>query len=426
MGNFLRARVVRNTSAALALAALLAGGVWYTLQPIGVRVAPVAARDLSPRVHGVGTVEAKTVVQISSKITGRLTAVLVDHGDTVRPGQTVAQLENAEQQALVDQAEAGVRRAVLAVAVQEVALRKAQASLGATEASIARARATEALASVNAERWRALHAEGGVPRVEMDAKVTEAMATREEFRSAEAQGRTAQEEVGVLRAALELSRQDVRVAEATLAAVRARQADTIVKSTMGGVVISRDLEPGATVTPGMPILKLADPKTAWATVHVDERETGAIAVGNPAEIAFRSRPGRPIPGRVVRIRRESDRVTEQLAVDVAFDKTPARLTYGEQVEATIFPAGEREATVMPLAALVRTPDGPVAIAVVDGRLKFRSIRTGLVDPGGWIQVREGLTSGDRVVLTPGRLADLKNDGRRVRIENEKPTADNAK
>jgi HlyD family secretion protein len=387
---------LRKILLSTALVAVLAGGVWYAYRPIEVRVSSVTVRDLAPTVHGVGTFEAKTVVQIAAKITGRLTAVLADHGDTIRAGQIVARLEDTEQ-----------------------------AALGAAAAAIARVRAIEALARTNAERWRALHSDGGVPRVEMDTKVTEATAAGQELRSAEAQGRTAQEEVAVLRAVLEIGQQDVRVAEATLAAVRARQADTIVKTAVSGVVISGDLEPGATVTPGLPILKLADPKTAWATVHVDERETGAVALGSPAQIVLRSQAGRPLPGRVVRIRRESDCVTEQLAVDVTFDDPPARLTFGEQMEVTISPATERGATVMPLAALVRTPNGPAALLVADGRLKFRSIRLGLVDPAGWVQIRDGLVPGDRVVLAPGRVADPKNDGRGVRIENEKPTTDNA-
>lgn len=427
MLNAPQARVALRTILGLTLLlALAVAAAWYALRPVEVRVAAVAVRDLAPTVHGVGTVEAKTVVQVGAKITGRLTAVLVDHGDVVRSGQVVARLDDTEQMALVEQAEAGVRRAALIAAMQEVALRKAQTALGAADAAIARARATEALARANAERWQALHADGGVPRVEMDAKVTEAVAAREELRSAEAQGRTALEEVAVMRAALESARQDVRVAEATVATVRARQADTTVTSALGGVVISRDLEPGATVTPGLPILKLADPKTAWVTVHVDERETGALAVGNPAQIVLRSQADRPLAGRVVRIRRESDRVTEQLAVDVAFDSPPARLTFGEQAEATIAPAPERGATVMPLAALVRTPDGPGALAVVDGRLTLRPVQLGLVDPEGWVQVRDGLAPGQRVVLAPGRLANPENNGRRVRIEDEKPTTDNAK
>jgi hypothetical protein len=38
---------------------------------------------------------------------------------------------------------------------------------------------------------------------------------------------------------------------------------------------------------------------------------------------------------------------------------------------------------------------------------------GAVDPAGWIEVLQGLSPGDRVVIAPGKLADLKNEGRRV-------------
>ncbi|MFA5027403.1 MAG: efflux RND transporter periplasmic adaptor subunit [Candidatus Methylomirabilota bacterium] len=407
------------------LGACGAGAVLFLLRPVPVRVGTVVRRDLAPAIQGVGTVEARAVVQIGAKITGRLTAVLVDQGDTVRAGQVVARLEDAELAAQTAQAEASLRRAALATAAQEAALRKAQAALGTTEAQVNRVRATEALSRVNAQRWRQLFAEGGVSRVEMDARTTEADVATSEIANAEAQRQTAREEVAVLRAGLETSRQDVRVAEATLAAVRIRQADAVVRSALAGVVISRELEPGATVSPGTPILKIADPAGAWVTVHVDERETGGIRIGDAAEIALRSLPGRTVPGRVVRIRRESDRVTEQLAVDVAFQERPVRLTLGEQAEATIRPEGVQEVTAVPLSALIRTPDGPAAFVVTDGRLRLRPIRIGLVDPEGWAEVRDGLRPDERVVLAPGRLADPKNDGKRVRVENEQPTTDKA-
>ena len=51
-------------------------------------------------------------------------------------------------------------------------------------------------------------------------------------------------------AVLETLRQDIRVAEASLVAARARQTDTEIRSPLDGIVVSRDLEPGATVNPG--------------------------------------------------------------------------------------------------------------------------------------------------------------------------------
>jgi HlyD family secretion protein len=301
----------------------------------------------------------------------------------------------------------------MAIAAQEVAVRRAAAGVQAAEAAVGRLRATESLARVNAERWRLLHQEGGVARVDMDVRVTEAAAAGEELKSADAQRRAAQEDVAVAQATLATLRQEVRAAEAALAATRARESDTEIRSPVDGLVVSRDLEAGATVAPGQSILKIADPRTAWVTVHVDEREVGGLAVGQPAEIALRSLPGRRLPGRVARIRRESDRVTEQLAVDIAFAEQPARLTLGEQAEATVRPAERQNVLAVPLGALVRSKDGPAVWAVAEGRLAFRPVRLGPVDPEGWAEVVDGLRHGDEVVVAPGRLADRANDGRRV-------------
>lgn len=346
--------------------ALGIGGALLFFRPTPVTVAEVVSRDFTPAIQGVGTVEAKVVVEVGAKITGRVVSIAVDQGDTVATGQLLVRLDEEEHVAAVQQA----------------------------EAALARARATEALARINAERWRQLHAEGGVARMETDVRVTEAAVAADE----------------------------VKNAEATLALARARLADTVIVSPLDGYVVSRVLEPGTAVNPGTPILKIADPRTAWVTVHVDERETGAIHPGDPAEITLRSQPGQTFQGRVARIQRESDRVTEQLAVDITFDERPPRLTLGEQAEAIIRPAAHR-AVAVPAAAMVRTPDGPGVWTVVDGRLRFRPARFGLVDEDGWLEVLDGLRPGDRVVLAPGRLADLSNEGRRVAtVAEERKTA----
>ncbi|MBI2081181.1 MAG: efflux RND transporter periplasmic adaptor subunit [candidate division NC10 bacterium] len=406
-------RIVKRFLLAGGLVALAGGGALFLLRPAPVTVAPVALREIAPVVQGVGTVEAKVVVQVGAKITGRVVAVLADQGDTVQPGQVLARLDDAEYVAQVEQADASLQRARMALAAQEAAFEKARAALAAAEAAVSRVRATEALARINAERWRQLYAEGGVARADMDARVTEAAAAADELKSAEAQRRVASAEVEVLGAGLEMAHHDIRGAEAALVATRARLADTVIRSPLAGYVVSRELEPGATVNPGTPILKIADPRTAWVTVHVDERETGGIAVEDSAEIALRSLPGQTLPGRVARIQRESDRVTEQLAVDITFEERPPRLILGEQAEATIRSGSTRRVVALPLAALVRTPDGPGAWAVVDGRLHFRAARLGVADPAGWIEVVEGLRPGEQVVVAPGRLADPANEGRRV-------------
>ena len=197
---------------------------------------------------------------------------------------------------------------------------------------------------------------------------------------------------------------------------REKLADTVIVSPLDGYVVSRDLEAGGVVNPGIPIFKIADPRTAWATVYVDARDTAGLAVGSRADITLRSLPGRVFRGRVARIQREGDRVTEQLAVDVAFAERPPRLILGEQVEATIRPpahaAAYRPAARRrgPAARRLRGPRGR-------GRphpLQARAARGGRSRPGG-SRFSRGSLRAPTVVLAPGRLADSQNDGRRVRV-----------
>jgi HlyD family secretion protein len=391
---------------------LVAGALWFWLRPARVATAQVAAREIRPAVQGVGTVEAKVVVQLAAKIAGRIVALSVDHGDAVRAGQTLVQLENSESSAEVERAQAGLERAKLAVRAQEAAVLRAEAALAAAEAVVARARANRSLAQANAERWRKLSAEDMVARMDFDDKVNAAASADAELKSAEALRQAAAKEVAVQEAALKLAPKDIAAAAAALASAQARNRDSILTSPIDGFVVSRELESGAAVNPGTPILKLADPGSIWVTVYVDEREAGPIGVGQAADVTLRSIPYRAFRGEVARIRRESDRVTEQLTVDVAFSERPERLILGEQAEATIRPATIK-AAALPLAAVVQSPNGAGAWTVADGRLRFRRARLGAVDPAGWIEVVEGFSVGDHVVVAPGRLADLTNEGRRV-------------
>jgi len=392
--------------------AFFAAATWLWLRPTQVTMAKVGVREIRPVIQGVGTVEAKIVVQLASKIAGRIVMVKVDQGDAVRMGQILVQLEDSESNAEVERAMANLDRAKLAMHAQQASVLRTQAALSAAEAIVARAGANRSLAYANAARWDTLAAADLVAKMDVDERNNAAQVADAELKSAEALREAAAKEVAVQAVALNIVPKDIAASAAALASVQAKKADTVITSPIKGYVVSRELESGAAVNPGTPILKLADPRTTWVTVYVDEREAGSITVGNTADVTLRSMPNRAFRGKVVRIRRESDRVTEQLTVDIGFDQQPERLILGEQAEATIRPT-TKNAMALPLAALVQSSKGAGAWTVVDGRLRFRRARLGMVDPAGWIEVITGFTGGEHVVIAPGKLADLKNEGRRV-------------
>ncbi len=382
------------------------------LRPAAVTVARVTVRDLTPAVQGVGTVEAKIIVPVSSKITDRIVAVLVDQGDPITTGQVVARLDDTQIAAEVRQAEANVRTAE--AQLRDLLAGARPEEIDSLRAQLAAAQASRELAAHDFVRAQQLATKQIISQQDLDraGQVHEVSSNQE---------RDLQQKLGLAlegprRDQVEAARSQGRAAEAALSLARQRLADTVITAPLTGYVVSRETEAGAVVNPGIPIFKVVDPRTAWATIYVDEQDTAGLAVGYPVDITIRSVPGRRFRGSVARVRRESDRVTEQLAIDVTLGEHPERLTLGEQVEATIRLPVERSVLALPVAAIVRRPDSTGALAVVNGRIRFTPLRLGAIDEAGWVHALQGLSAGDDVILAPGGLADATSEGQRVRID----------
>jgi HlyD family secretion protein len=379
----------------------------------------VTARDITPAVHGVGTVEAKIVVPVSSKITDRIVSVLVDQGDPITTGQVVARLDDTQIAAEVRQAEANVRTAD--AQLRDLLAGARPEEIDSLRAQLAAAQASHALSEQDFVRAQQLATKQIISQQDLDrARQVQDVSSNQE-RDLQQKLRLALE--GPRRDQVEAARSQGRAAEAALSLARQRLADTVITAPLTGYVVSRELEAGAVVNPGIPIFKVVDPHTVWATIYVDEQDTAGLAVGHPVDITIRSMPDRHFRGCVARVRRESDRVTEQLAVDITLNEGPDRLTLGEQVEATIQLPVQQGSIALPVAAIVRRPDATGALAVVDGRIRFIPLRLGAMDDAGWVQALHGLSAGDDVILAPGHLADATSEGQRVRMTRRPSASD---
>jgi HlyD family secretion protein len=98
-----------------------------------VRMEQVARRDLVSAVTASGKIEAKTAVDISADITGRIIRLAVREGDRVAKGQFLIQIDPAQYQAAVSRAQ-GV------VASTEATLAQTRANLDQAARSWNRAR----------------------------------------------------------------------------------------------------------------------------------------------------------------------------------------------------------------------------------------------------------------------------------------------
>ncbi|MBU1225086.1 MAG: efflux RND transporter periplasmic adaptor subunit, partial [Gammaproteobacteria bacterium] len=204
--------------------------------------------------------------------------------------------------------------------------------------------------------------------------------------------------------------------EADLRGIEQLRSSLKLVSPVDGVVTAREAEPGTTVVAGQAVLRLVDPRQLWVRARVDQARAKGVQVGQAADIVLRSVPGVPLPGKVVRIELQSDALTEERIVNVAFDPAPAQLYLGELAEVTILLPGADDVLTVPRAALAQRQGAVGVWRIEQGRARFRPVQPGM-QSAERVQIVSGLAAGDRVIAYSAKQLD---DGVRVREQRLTP------
>lgn len=366
------------------VAALVAGGIyWFRFAPVAVSKHQVVKSELIAEVMGTGTLEARVSATISPKIPGRIEKLMADQGDSVKEGDLLVQLDDAELQRQVEIAEANVNAA--------------SAAIVRLSSDKKRAEAIYAQADKNDSRLQQLSRQNAASREEVD-KATEARAV------AEAGIVTAE-------AAIAEGQKQLVAAEKTLQYHRARLQDTRIAAPFDGLVVRRNREPGDVAVPGSSILTLISTDEVWVSAWVDETEMARLKAGQPARIVFRSQPDESFPGSVARLGREADRETREFIVDVRVLELPTNWAVGQRAEAFI-KVEQVENTLSLPAKMVQRQEGAEGVFVLsDDHAKWQPIKLGLRNRDS-VQVTGGLVAGD-IVVTPVKPGAVLRDNQPV-------------
>ena len=345
---------------------------WYR-PPVAVII--VKKAEIQGRVLGPGTVKSKVPVTVSAKITGILEELCADHGDHVKKGQLLAELDKAELRA----------RAATAQAAKD----RARRDLDRTKADLFKAEANLGLAQSNYQRDLEVFKPGYISQAAFD--------------TTKAQLKVAESEVAATQATVTALAAGVKQAESETHAAEAIHKYTRLVAPMDGLITVRKAEVGTTVSPGSPIFQMVDLDQIWVAAWIDQTLVAQLREGQKAKIKLRS--GRSFQGEVVRLNKEADTVTRELEVNVKFAALPDPLVIGEEAEVDI-DTGRQTATAVPLSAIL-TRNGHKGVLVVDkGLVRFKQISLGLQD-GKKVAVLEGLKEGEMVVVNPSGITPGK-------------------
>lgn len=354
--------------------------------PVVVVGHTIARGEVVAEVMGTGTLEPRVKTTISARIQERLAEVLVDQGDSVKAGQLLARLDDAESKRQV--------------AIADATLAAARRTAERVRADLARSEAVLTQAQLDSARLTSLLASSAVSQTETE-KATEAL------RVAEADLKRSHATIS------EAEGQNV-VAEKNLLFRKEQLAFTEIHSPYDGLIIRRDRDAGDVLVPGASIMQIISLDELWISAWVDETAMPALAANQPARIIFRSEPGPNYQGRVSRLGREMDRETREFLVDVRASELPKNWTIGQRAEVFIETGRHADVVLVPTVFLVWKAEQAGVFVNTNGKANWREVSVGSRGKDH-VAITKGLNAGDEVVRAPDGETFTLTDGQRITV-----------
>jgi RND family efflux transporter MFP subunit len=352
-----------------------------TGQGVAVLCVPIELGDMRVRRRYPGELFADAV-EVTSRLAGHVAQMPVRIGDPVQLGQVLTRLDDAVLRRRVRETEAQIR-------AQRSMNRNAGIAVEAAQRDVTRA--------------RGLVPSGAVSKQELDELETA-------LRQREAEQATA--------------RAQFEEAKARLAVLKEDLTDTAVRAPFAGVVARRDVDVGAFVQPGMPMLRLVAQEPLRIRFRVPEYELDGLAPGMGIELDTRHLSGTRAKGTVTRLSGEVSATDRTLVVEGVVDEHEG-LRPGMYADVVLQMQELEGARIVPGAAVVERVDSggraSTGVFVLEPALEESELAS-----ARWVDVRVLGRDGDRVAIEPERADGSIDDDAQVLVRGHRELADGAR
>jgi RND family efflux transporter MFP subunit len=302
---------------------------------------------------------------IFARTSGYVSKWLVDIGDKVKEGQTLALIETPELDDQLVAAKAKVDELRSEVHVAETAAK---------------------LAKVSFDRWNKLTPSGAVSGQEHDQKQAEWESSQAKLEAANAQVTLAQADVKRL---------------TTLTGFKK------VAAPFDGVITQRHIDIGALVTAGSttsttPLYSVSQADQIRVYVDVPQVAVTSIKIDMPVTATSREYPGRTFTGKVDRTASSIDMTSKTLRVEVLVPNKDLALLPGMYLQVNFESNRQHPPLQVPAGAICFRPGGAqVAVVTADDRVEMRDIKISR-DLGESVEIEgEGIVANTMVALNVG-------------------------
>jgi membrane fusion protein (multidrug efflux system) len=241
------------------------------------------------------------LTRLSSRVAGEVLTVAVRDFQRVKAGDLLVQIDPADYQAQVDQAEAGVAGAQAALDNLANQVELQYATIAQAEAQLVSAQAQEIETKEEQDRQQSLTQTEAGTRQKLEQATAAYARAQADVRASRALIAAQRHQLEVLSGTKKQRAADLEGAKATLAAARLKLGYTRIAAPFDGVVGEREVQPGDYVNIGTNLINVVPLPNVYVIANYKETQLTRVKPGQPVDVRVDSFPNETLRGRVERI-----------------------------------------------------------------------------------------------------------------------------
>ena len=391
-----------------------------------VTITEVETSSINSTIDASGTVSAYESIPVMSQASGlQITEILAERGDFVDRGQILAKLNNkailaqkAEAEAEVAQQEAALDELQAGSRVEEIA--QAESRVENAKTTVVKAESDLELIRKRVERNRTLQAEGAITRDRLDQLLNEEKVAISDLAGAKANLNEAQQALAQLKAgsrpeAIAQAKAQLDRARGGLQAIETQLEDTTIVAPSSGIIASRQARVGQITSTSEMLFSIIQDGRLELRLKIPETLIGQIQRGQKVRVTSNADSNLQLTGEVREIEPTIDDASRQAIVKVDLPSN-TKLKPGMFLRAAINTDTNLGLAVPIESLLPQSGDNAIAFVVQDDNtVKAQTVEMGEIINEQQVEVVSGLQAGDRLVL---KGAAYLKDGDKIKISDD--------
>ncbi|CUU50039.1 efflux RND transporter periplasmic adaptor subunit [Clostridium beijerinckii] len=288
------------------------------------KTAETTAEQAKNKYIMAGKIEANDQANIASKISARVSEVLVDVGSKVNAGDTIVKLDTQDLQAQVNQAQAAVDTANATLTNAMNSTRPEQISQA--QATLDSANEAYDVAKKNYDRTKALVDAGANTQQQLEA-------AHQQLTTAESQQKSAQEQLNMLnngatQTSIDVYKAQVAQAEAALKTAQTTLSNGTLTAPISGVVNAKSINVGEMASPGATLVSISNPDALVVNAYAPLDIAGQLQEGQDVVVKVSEVDNVEFDGKITVINSKLNSQSRNILVKVSLADPNSQLKPG--------------------------------------------------------------------------------------------------